>query len=174
MPSPSWIIRCLPGLSIISLLILAECALEILQTLWFGANSPTKLITGQYPVVAQVLFVSWGLFLHLLATFFPLRLSWRVWKASAEILRANTTHRPTKTVFQKEDDDDSTKQNGFMRYYQLRDRAPLEPDVVHSIIIPSYKEDIQVLEDTLKVLASHQSARSHYDVRLSTSDFVCM
>lgn len=161
MPSPSWIIRCLPGLSIISLLILAECALEILQTLWFGANSPTKLITGQYPVVAQVLFVSWGLFLHLLATFFPLRLSWRVWKASAEILRANTTHRPTKTVFQKEDDDDSTKQNGFMRYYQLRDRAPLEPDVVHSIIIPSYKEDIQVLEDTLKVLASHQSARSH-------------
>ncbi|KAF3156390.1 hypothetical protein EYR41_001197 [Orbilia oligospora] len=170
MPLPSWIIRCLPGLSVISLLILAEFALGIIQTLWFG-TSPTKFIAGQYLVVAQVIFVSWGLFLHLLATFFPLRLSWRVWKASGEILRANTTHRPTKTVFQKEEEDeDSTEQNGFMKYHQLRARAPLEPDVVHSIIIPSYKEDIQVLEDTLKVLASHQSARSHYDVCLAMEE----
>ncbi|KAF3921911.1 hypothetical protein ABW20_dc0101298 [Dactylellina cionopaga] len=171
MPSPGWIVRCLPGLSLIGLFVLAECALEILQSLWLGASSPTKLITGNSPVIAQVLFASWGLCLHMLAALFPIRLAWRVWKAAGEILRANTTHRPTKSVFQQDDSDDEVlEQNGLMKDYQLKARAPLEPDVIHSIIVPSYKEDIQVLEDTLKVLASHQSARSHYDVCLAMEE----
>ncbi|KAF3901546.1 hypothetical protein ABW21_db0201082 [Orbilia brochopaga] len=171
MPSPSWVIRCLPGLSVIGLLILAECALEILQSFWLGASSPTKLITGQGPVIAQVLFISYGLFLHFLATFFPLRLCWRVWHASSEILRKHTTDRPTKTFFQPtvDSDDEDAEQNGLMKYH-LKTRTLIEPDVTHSIIIPSYKEDFHVLEDTLKVLASHPSARSQYDVCLAMEE----
>ena len=36
--------------------------------------------------------------------------------------------------------------------------------VIHAIIIPNYKEDIDGLRETLEVLASHPQARSVYDV----------
>ena len=39
-------------------------------------------------------------------------------------------------------------------------------EVVNAIIIPSYKEDIDVLEDTLKVLSSHRMAVKTYDVSI--------
>jgi hypothetical protein len=41
--------------------------------------------------------------------------------------------------------------------------------VTHAIIIPNYKEDIDVLMETLDILASHPQARYAYDVRLSLS-----
>lgn len=36
--------------------------------------------------------------------------------------------------------------------------------VVHAIIIPNYKEDVDGLRETLGVLASHPQARVSYDV----------
>jgi hypothetical protein len=38
--------------------------------------------------------------------------------------------------------------------------------IIHAIIIPNYKEDIDGLRETLDVLASHPQARSSYDVSL--------
>lgn len=43
--------------------------------------------------------------------------------------------------------------------------APLE--ATHVSIIPSYKESIETLQDTLRILASHRLAKSTYDVRKS-------
>lgn len=38
--------------------------------------------------------------------------------------------------------------------------------VVHAILLPNYKEDIDTLRETLEVLASHAQARTSYDVRM--------
>jgi hypothetical protein len=37
--------------------------------------------------------------------------------------------------------------------------------LVHAIILPNYKEDMDTLRETLEVMASHQLARSSYEVR---------
>jgi hypothetical protein len=45
--------------------------------------------------------------------------------------------------------------------------ADVEPDLrrpIHAVLIPNYKEDIDVLRETLDVLASHPQARCQYDV----------
>ncbi|KAG5987584.1 hypothetical protein E4U54_004934 [Claviceps lovelessii] len=41
-----------------------------------------------------------------------------------------------------------------------------EDGVVHAIMIPNYKEEMDTLQETLEVLASHPQARSSYDVFL--------
>ncbi|KAG6002406.1 hypothetical protein E4U21_003111 [Claviceps maximensis] len=41
-----------------------------------------------------------------------------------------------------------------------------EGDVIHAIMIPNYKEEMDTLQETLEVLASHSQARSSYDVFL--------
>ncbi|PGH19671.1 hypothetical protein AJ80_03826 [Polytolypa hystricis UAMH7299] len=43
-----------------------------------------------------------------------------------------------------------------------------EDQVIHAIIIPNYKEDLETMRETLDVLASHMLARSSYDVYLAT------
>lgn len=40
--------------------------------------------------------------------------------------------------------------------------------VVHAIIVPNYKEEMDTLRETLEVLASHPQAREVYDVNDST------
>ena len=35
---------------------------------------------------------------------------------------------------------------------------------IHAVLIPNYKEDVDVLRETLDVLASHPRARRQYDV----------
>ena len=37
--------------------------------------------------------------------------------------------------------------------------------VTHAIILPSYKEDMDTMKETISVLASHVLARTSYDVR---------
>lgn len=39
--------------------------------------------------------------------------------------------------------------------------------VIHAIIIPNYKEETDILRETLEVLASHPRARSSYDIYLA-------
>ena len=41
-----------------------------------------------------------------------------------------------------------------------------EKPLVHAIILPNYKEDLDTLRETLDVLACHPQASSSYEVRL--------
>jgi hypothetical protein len=47
-----WVVRCLPGLSILLVLVIAECALQIVRTGLVGLNYPPGLIQSQNPVFA--------------------------------------------------------------------------------------------------------------------------
>ncbi len=53
-----WLFRCLPGLSVLALLILTECALQVLQTIaCISLNYSPGLARGHHPVFAQILFM---------------------------------------------------------------------------------------------------------------------
>jgi hypothetical protein len=45
--------------------------------------------------------------------------------------------------------------------------------VIHAIIVPNYKEDVDGLRETLDVLASHPQARMSYDVSIPTCEHRC-
>lgn len=159
----AWVVRCLPGLSILVVLVIAECALQIVQTGLVGLNYPPGLIQGHNPVFAQFLFVSYTLVLHTLAFLFPIRLCRSVSQASKaieEVIRARLEANPAG----KEKCEDEPLIRPTSRGVQ-QEEVPLTPnETIHAIMVPSYKEDIGVLEDTLNVLASHGIASTSYDV----------
>ncbi len=49
-------------------------------------------------------------------------------------------------------------------YYTDADAG--QEKILHAILVPNYKENIDDLRETLDVLASHPQARSNYDVRI--------
>ncbi|KAK5188312.1 hypothetical protein LTR92_011610 [Exophiala xenobiotica] len=164
-----WIFRCLPGLSVLALLILTECALQVLQTIaCISLNYSPGLASGHHPVFAQILFMSYSLLLHLLALIFPIRLSRSVWHAWGAVEKV---YGPggTSVVAPKDKNEDSYVPQHNRRATQEQNRIDrLGP--IHAIMIPIYKEDIALLEDTLKVLASHALATTAYDIFLAMEE----
>lgn len=156
----TWLTRCLPGLSSILLIVLIECALRPLQTVWMQFEYPSFLLTTNNSVVAQLTFITYSLFLHVLALLFPLRLCLAARTATEEIQRAHSdTDSATATA-------PSDPSGGEQEWTRLDDVAGSDThgQIIMAIILPSYKEEIAVLEDTLRVLASHRLAQSSYDV----------
>jgi hypothetical protein len=148
-----WLFRCTPGLSVFCLLILLEAALRILETEWLSFFRPPFLTHIASPVVAQTVFVTYAVFLHLLAFFFPLRLCACAYAATQEIKaaheRSNLGASPRLKAIEYE-------------FGQIGQQKP--SNVTMAIILPSYKEDIEILESSMRVLASHSMARNCYDV----------
>lgn len=163
MSGPSWLIRCLPGLSVIAVCILAECALEVLQTLYLGFRYPTGLLPGHNPVIAQSLFATYSVYLHVLALLFPLRLCWCVWRAATQIEESHAAYSKVRSLTKLDQEPDRQVQSSTC-WDKDESSQGYGHGFVHAIVIPSYKEDIDVVEDTLKMLASHQLAPKHYDV----------
>jgi hypothetical protein len=151
-----WATRCIPGLSVLALLVLIECALQVFQTSLIGLTYPTGLIKRTNPVVAQFIFSTYTISLHVLALLFPLRLCRAVWAATSAIQQAQ--YESGNFISKKEKDNDGGSP-------KLRCTDGEEGDIIHAIIIPIYKEEVETLEDTLSVLASHPAAMHMYDVR---------
>ncbi|KIW99725.1 uncharacterized protein Z518_11138 [Rhinocladiella mackenziei CBS 650.93] len=157
-----WSLRCIPGLSTFCLLILLECALKIVQTEWLAFYYPPFLKRGPAPVFAQALFIFYTIFLHVLALIFPLRLIASAWTATKQI--RITHNRPT--TFSRE-------------ALNVAENIPSQPGqddskqsscVIMAIVVPSYKEDIEILETSLRVLASHLLAKTSYDIFLAMEE----
>lgn len=156
-----WSLRCIPGLATFALIVLLECALKIVQTEWLSFFYPPFLKHSPAPVVAQGLFISYSIFLHILALLFPLRLCASAW-AAAEGIRARHGlsrggHEGGLAHGMPRDEIRDTDQR--------RDGAKYPERVIMAIVLPSYKEDIEILETSLRVLASHSMAKSSYDVQ---------
>jgi hypothetical protein len=151
-----WVTRCIPGLSVLALLVLIESALQIFQTTFIGFTYPTGLIKRANPVVAQFIFSTYTILLHLLAFLFPLRLCRAVWCATSAIRQAQFDSGNFLPNKEKGNDGGSPR---------LRGSDGDDADIVHVVIIPIYKEEVETLEDALNVLASHSAARQTYNVR---------
>ncbi|ETI28794.1 hypothetical protein G647_01245 [Cladophialophora carrionii CBS 160.54] len=153
-----WLLRCTPGLSVFCLLILLEAALRIVETEWLSFFYPPFLNHIASPVVAQTLFISYAVFLHIVAFLFPLRLCASAYAATRDIKAAHGLSKPTTANTATLDalgNDPGLQQSALKK----------SDSVTLAVVLPSYKEEVEILESSLRVLASHTLARSSYDAR---------
>jgi hypothetical protein len=158
-----WLLRCTPGLSVFGLLVLLESSLKIVETEWLSFFYPPFLVHVANPVVAQTIFISYSVFLHILALLFPLRLCASAWAATRDI---RATHASSKTSTRNAHPAEELR-NEHLDPDPQQDILKTSGSVKMAVVLPSYKEDIEILESSLRVLASHTMARSSYDVRHS-------
>ncbi|KAF2090569.1 hypothetical protein K490DRAFT_34251 [Saccharata proteae CBS 121410] len=130
--------------------------------------------------VVRWIWISYAVLVHVFALVFPVRACWAMRSLTQRIRAANLKRfppppqnalgefaKPTDngllgpTAIQLED-----KISPASSSYDGDDENTLEM-VVHAILVPNYKEDIESLRETLEVLACHPSARSCYDIFLA-------
>lgn len=174
----SWCSRRVGGLSIITLLAL--CTVVVFnehKTLQSDVLNPNR--GTWFGGLLTVIFAYYSLFVHTLVSVFPFRACWAIWdltrnlknvspgkkwrefgaerKLSTYSLSSSETLTPSRSSATSSDTEDFD--SGYF--------ADAEPEIaqhLHVILIPNYKEDVDVLRETLDVLASHPQARAQYDV----------
>jgi hypothetical protein len=135
----NWGLRCVPGWTIVLLVILVECSLGLGESTYrFFYHLPPQ---SPYfnPLIPQIIFSCYTLLLHTIALVFPLRLA----RACSVATRA-------------------------IKHHHGRAEPPPSTDgrrIVMAIVIPAYKESVDTMRETLDVLASHEGAPHSYDVR---------
>lgn len=188
-----WLCRSFPGFSILGWLLLSYWALGDRIPSWFHSSSTTAHGAHQHQgsrpldhlTTAQILYITYSLLVHLLGCLsFPLRLLWSLWHIGDEVKSAKFEAAEEIPVLDSEGSEfeKSSQLSGSLSTRSLnmpegslsRVSTPrslaLEDSVdhvIHAIILPSYKEDIDTLRETLSVLASHHLAKSSYDVSTS-------
>ena len=148
----------------------------------FGAN------------VWELLYVVYSVVGHLCAcVIFPARLCWSVWQLTSEVRRARAEAAELARPYAESEASSSGGTTGSstlvddkssMVSLSASNASLATPDttisrvstpkignfdelaesVVHAIILPSYKEDMDTMRETLSVLASHVLAKTSYDV----------
>lgn len=142
--------------------------------------------------VGTALFAYYSLFVHVLVIFFPIRSCWAIWGITKTLKRKSRAAKfsefwPVKKLsiprrssgdsafsgetLHLESPGGAAAAASFHHSESLdlgsfigQDAGNLD-SVVHAIVIPNYKEEVDVLRETLDVLASHPRARNCYDVR---------
>jgi hypothetical protein len=130
-------------------------------------------------------FAYYCLFIHILVAMFPLRACWAIWDLTRNLKKtarsktlqdvkfshrrrgSSTSLSSAETLTSARDFSASSSEAGDEPEYLL-DADMATDTVIHAIIVPNYKEEMDTLRETLEVLASHPQARDTYDVsRLS-------
>lgn len=128
--------------------------------------------------VLVLIFAYYSLFIHVLVTIFPFRACWGIWDVTRGLkkvtgskkLRSFRTERKlsssslssAETLTPGSSSTSSDTEDFEAGYYADIESDQLRP--IHAVLIPNYKEDVDVLRETLDVLASHPRARRQYDV----------
>lgn len=128
-----------------------------------------------------VIFAYYCLFIHVLVAVFPLRSCWAMWDLTRSLKRAahskalqslKFAHRRRGSSTSLSSSETLTSSHGSSASSEAGDlEAELytdgdgEPDrVIHAVVIPNYKEELDTLRETLEVLGCHPQARNSYDV----------
>lgn len=184
MPLGSWSSRRVGGLSLVAVVILCYWAL----------SSEVKTSSREHAAVRDedskrvprdighlaVLFAYYSLFIHILVVVFPIRACWAIWDVTRSLRRVarmkkwkeTKTHRLSSSSLSSaetlvsQQTSSSSSEAGDVESGYFADVEVEQPQDIHAILIPNYKEDIEVLRETLEVLASHPQARAQYDVSL--------
>lgn len=141
----AWATRCIPAFSICAVAILLVLAL-IVQP--YGREEEGK--HNGKATWAQLVLSCYTVLLHIMSIAFPLRVCWSMIDMIRRMRDANNlmpNTRRRRVVSLKDDEGDFTF-----------------PVPLFAIIIPAYKEEVETLEMTLRVLASHSQARHCYHV----------
>ncbi|KAL5340616.1 glycosyl transferase family group 2-domain-containing protein [Aspergillus crustosus] len=173
-----WASRCLPGFSIIALLVLLLLSSADAIPGW-KRPPPRGGVPGPLPVtlnLAQMIFIVYSILVHLNTFAFTARLSWALSHAVDQTSRVLKRRADVSTPNSSEPSSPCSNDDPFATGYtspleskrtQLWVAEVVEPEVTHAIILPNYKEDIDTLRTTLDVLASHPRARTQYEVYLA-------
>lgn len=138
------------------------------------------------------LYLSYTVNVHLCAcVIFPCRLLWSMWNMPGEVLLAHAEATrelkgkyiptPTTSVASTSVGSETGSMSSMSSPRSSSDSTVFDSPVLgsmnpsktfitndevrHAIILPSYKEDLESLRETLSVLSSHSLAKSSYDVR---------
>ncbi|KAI1640486.1 glycosyl transferase family group 2-domain-containing protein [Biscogniauxia mediterranea] len=135
-----------------------------------------------------VIFAYYCLLIHTLVFAFPLRSCWSIFDVTRCLKRTAQSkslrdyklshrRRGSSTSLSSSETLTSSKEGSAASSATSSEAGDLEPDfytdgdhgadrIVHAIIIPNYKEEVDTLRETLDVLASHPQARDTYDIYL--------
>ena len=134
-----------------------------------------------------LIFAYYCLLIHLLVFAFPLRACWSIWDISRRLQISIGHKAPCKAGLYnyRRDSSNSLSSSDTLalssgsslsssssdtgdidQMYSDNSSGKVEQLVVHAIVIPNYKEEIDTLRESLEVLASHPMARDWYDVSL--------
>lgn len=150
-----WLQRCTPGVSSLVIIFLLG-----VSNMRFSAGDAQEMNDGtslerQRPTFSEGFFIFYTMLLHVVLSAIPLRIFRGARLATQQIQAALEVSR------QESDQTENPQSRGYQS-------SPSE--LIHVSIIPSYKESIETLQDTLKILASHRLAKSTYDVRRCAHD----
>jgi hypothetical protein len=152
-------------------------------TLSFEEKTPhqydKKQDTGRSAGNLKVLFAYYSLLIHILVVVFPFRAGWAIWNITLGLRKiarckkwqnAQSSQRPFSTRLSSTDapsyaqPSSTSSEAGDLESGYYADSEVEQYEVVYTILIPNYIEDIEVLRETLEVLACYPEARSQYDV----------
>lgn len=134
-------------------------------------------------------FAYYCLLIHVLVSMFPLRACWAIWDLTKNLrktARSKTlrdfrfAHRrrgsssslsSSETLISRDGLSASSSEadDSDPEFYLDSDSA--RDEVIHAIVIPNYKEEMDTLRETLEVLACHTQARNTYDVSVTAEKF---
>lgn len=180
----SWCTKRAPGLSLVALAVLCYLALtDAYATKSMNSAQLDGLHTEPTAEARSIiwlrLFAYYSLFIHICVFAFPVRSCWAVFdlteslredrekqtlkrvrfelprRASIDSVASELTLSPALlTPISSDEDTDISVYS---------DEEEAEP-IIHAVLIPNYKEDMECLRETLDVLASHPQAIHQYDV----------
>ena len=170
----AWQFRCIPAATNLTLFVLFLIAFGDfhyplprklpLPRKWHNGETRDELHATARAAVQWVVALCMVL-VQLLACVYPLRLCWATFQTTREIATL-VDHRGHNDLAK------STEVSAWSRairhnlklWEQLLAGSGRSPPLIHAILVPSYKETIETLKETLNVLASHRSAKRRYDV----------
>jgi hypothetical protein len=172
-----WASRCLPGFSIIALIVLLRLTSSDAVAFWKWKGSlpsSPKDQPGSPPHalnMAQQLFVVYTVLVHISMFAFTTRLAWAIFSANGktkEVLQRRKFEQSRLSVDKDKwlsDSSTLTDTDSEVSDPLMSDTArDSDGEVIHAIIVPNYCEDLHTLRTTLDVLASHPRARTQYEV----------
>ena len=174
----SWCSRRVGGLSIATLVFLCSTVIyNEHHALKNGLVDVTKTSwTGRFLTI----FAYYSFIVHLAVAMFPMRACWAIWDLTRSLKRVSPSNKwsefgperklstysissSAETLTPSRASAASSDTEDFDSGYFADAEAEPAPHV-HAVLIPNYKEEIDVLRETLDVLASHPQARAQYDV----------
>ncbi|KAI5861830.1 glycosyl transferase family group 2-domain-containing protein [Durotheca rogersii] len=139
-----------------------------------------------------IIFAYYCLLIHMLVFAFPIRSCWAMVDITQSLgkalkskslrgIKLSHRRRGSSTSLSSSETLTSSKEDSLPssttsseagdtepEFYTDGDNGDAEHDrIVHAIIIPNYKEEVDSLRETLDVLASHPTARYSYDIYLA-------
>lgn len=127
---------------------------------------------------SQLLFVYYTLFAHTLGMLFPLRLIWAIRSMTKNLKAVSIPTVPSFSKIRRRSGhlspSSGSSESGYEDSVLSESEAELsstttesdwdETPLLHAIIVPNYKEELDTLRETLDILGSHTQASSSYEV----------